>query len=350
MYGKELLNSYLPFMRKLLQKIFRPFFIWLSNRFASAPKQEAVFKSLTRLLKTITSRKTTKGIVLDINLLADNFIIFSDQHKGNKDLADDFKSNEGNYIAALNYYHQQCYHYINLGDAEELWKYDAKIVIQNYPDALKAEANFQTDNKYYRSFGNHDLLWKNKLDVLLHLKPYFKMPLPVYEGLVLQTKVNGEPLQFFLTHGHQGDKMSDNNAFSTWLVAHIWAPIQRFLAINVNTPANDFYLRDKHNRLMYEWSSHKRNTLLITGHTHKPVFASGKYTSVDTHAITTIDHTENLKPTYFNSGCCCYNDGDITGIEIADGFIRLVKWYKKEEVSMRMILEEKLLSQIIQDL
>jgi len=337
-------------MRKLLQKIFRPIFIRLAMRFTSAPKQVDVFKSLTDLLKNIIGKKTAKGIVLDINLLTDNFIIFSDQHKGNKDRGDDFKSNEANYIAALAHYHQQCYHYINLGDAEELWKYEAHTVVQEYAAALQSEANFQNDDKYYRTFGNHDLLWKNKLDVLLHLKPYFKMPLPVYEGLVLLATVKNIPLQIFLTHGHQGDKMSDNNAFSTWLVAHIWAPIQRFLTINVNTPANDFYLRDKHNRLMYDWSSYKKNTLLITGHTHKPVFASGKYTSVDAHSISTSDSTPNLKPTYFNTGCCCYNDGDITGIEIADGFIRLVKWYRNDNVSKRMVLEEKLLAEIIQDL
>ena len=29
---------------------------------------------------------------------------------------------------------------------------------------------------------------------------------------------------------------------------------------------------------------------------------------------------------YFNSGCCSYFNGDCTGIEIADGEIRLVRW------------------------
>lgn len=32
------------------------------------------------------------------------------------------------------------------------------------------------------------------------------------------------------------------------------------------------------------------------------------------------------KPCYFNTGCCCYLDGDITGLELADGEIRLVRW------------------------
>jgi len=334
-------------MKRLLQKIFKPFFIWLSKKFSAAPKKEAVFKSLGKLYKTITTKKTSRGIVMDINLATDHFIIFSDQHKGNKDQGDDFKDNEANYIAALKFYHQQCFHYINLGDAEELWKYKPHQVIPNYAGALQAEANFQADNKYYRTFGNHDLLWKNKIDVALHLTSCFQMPLPIYEGLVLQTTLNETPLQIFLTHGHQGDKMSDNNAFSTWLVAHIWAPIQRFLAININTPANDSSLRDKHNRLMYEWSSRKNNTLLITGHTHKPVFASGKYSSSSLHTIQTEQTTDGIKPTYFNTGCCCFNDGDITGIEIADGYIRLIKWFTDNGIAQRLVLEEKLLSALI---
>jgi hypothetical protein len=31
-------------------------------------------------------------------------------------------------------------------------------------------------------------------------------------------------------------------------------------------------------------------------------------------------------PYYFNSGCCCFVDGHITGIEIDGGEIRLVRW------------------------
>jgi hypothetical protein len=32
------------------------------------------------------------------------------------------------------------------------------------------------------------------------------------------------------------------------------------------------------------------------------------------------------RPCYFNTGCCSFSDGDVTGIEIAEGYIRLVKW------------------------
>ena len=32
------------------------------------------------------------------------------------------------------------------------------------------------------------------------------------------------------------------------------------------------------------------------------------------------------KPCYFNTGCCCYEDGDITGLEVAGGEICLIRW------------------------
>jgi hypothetical protein len=121
----------------------------------------------------------------------------------------------------------------------------------------------------------------------------------------------------------------------------------------VNTPAKDYWLRGKHNILMHDWSSHRNNLVLITGHTHKPVFASGKYSNHENNKIdknVTGDKKINLKPSYFNSGCCCYNDGDITGIEIAGAKISLVKWHLENDTSNRMILEEVSLQQLAGDL
>ncbi|MEO6547085.1 MAG: metallophosphoesterase [Ferruginibacter sp.] len=337
-------------MRKLLQKIFRPFFIRIASRFESSPVREDVFKSLSGLIDSINTKNSNCGIVVDVNIDKDKFIIFSDQHKGNKDHGDDFKDNEANYNAALKYYNGQQFNYVNLGDAEELWKYKVSQVIPKYKESLQAEACFQAGKRYYRTFGNHDILWKNQFDVLLNLKSVFQMPMPVYEGIVLRSSVNGTLLEIFLTHGHQGDKMSDNNAFSTWIVAHIWAPLQRFLSININTPANDIHLRDKHNHLMYEWSSQQKNIFLVTGHTHKPVFASGKYVSSELHTIKTEASSTDLKPTYFNTGCCCYSDGDITGLEIADGSIRLIKWHVDNAIPVRVVLEEKPIIELMNDL
>jgi hypothetical protein len=160
---------------------------------------------------------------------------------------------------------------------------------------------------------------------------------------------------------------SDGNWFSKWFVSTIWAPFQAYLMINPNTPANNDQLKSDHNRLMYEWSSMQKNVVLITGHTHQPVFASlthlervyrRLYLAKEKHdeqEISIIEKELNTrikkgdnppdftsyKPRYFNSGCCCFDDGDITGIEIYDGKIQLIKWeYDKNNNPGRIILEE----------
>src|SRR6185295_8318677 len=48
----------------------------------------------------------------------------------------------------------------------------------------------------------------------------------------------------------------------------------------------------------------------------------------------------SMKSSYFNSGCCCFSDGDITGLEIENGFIRLIKWSLEDESPQRSALEE----------
>jgi hypothetical protein len=105
---------------------------------------------------------------------------------------------------------------------------------------------------------------------------------------------------------------------------------------------------------MYDWSSRKENLLLITGHTHKPVFASGMYSDHPNNTINTEKITDpplqKFRPSYFNSGCCCYNDGDITGIEIGDGKIALIKWHWENEKSNRSVLEEKSLNELVKEL
>ena len=51
------------------------------------------------------------------------------------------------------------------------------------------------------------------------------------------------------------------------------------------------------------------------------------------HAITKriskdppVNDTLKTTPSYFNTGCCRFSDGDITGIEITGQTISLVKW------------------------
>jgi hypothetical protein len=199
------------------------------------------------------------------------------------------------------------------------------------------------------------------------LKEIYGCDIPVYEGVLLTTTINSLSLNVFCAHGHQGDLVSDGNWFSKFFISKVWAPLQDILKINPNTPAYDAQLKTLHNSIMYEWSATQENILLITGHTHQPVFESLTHIerlyrqlliaqqNKDEAAITSTekeilerkfeftDVTNNymsLKPSYFNSGCCCYDDGDITGIEIESGFIRLIKWHSKQGSPIRIILDE----------
>ena len=161
------------------------------------------------------------------------------------------------------------------------------------------------------------------------------------------------------------------------VVANIWTPIQRYLQVSINTPATSFELTDKHNVMMYEWSATQKNLIFISGHTHKPVFASldhierltkqlqnakiagdqAKAAEVQAELIHRQsqyagkqDVRTMAKPSYFNSGCCCFDDGDITGIEISDGFIRLIKWDSKSGDPQRQVLEEANLEYVFEKL
>jgi predicted phosphodiesterase len=364
-------------MKKILQWLFRKPVIWLAERISSSPKKDQVFASLTDLLASIRNQKANSGIIVPFDIMADKFIILSDQHKGTRDMADDFRLSETNYLTALDYYLNNGFRLINLGDCEELWENTADAVIAKNQTDLRAEIRFLQQDKYYRVFGNHDLQWKYEFPRTRYLKPVFGEKLKIYEGIVLTTTYNSQEYTIFCTHGHQGDAKSDGNAFSTWFVAAVWTPLQRFLEISINSTSDSFELVDKHNIIMYEWSATQKNLLFISGHTHKPVFASLDHierltkqlekakAKNDTAAMQSIEaelekrkaeyagkqfHKTMVIPSYFNSGCCCFSDGDITGIEIENDNIRLIKWKTEAGKSERIVLEQSQLSYVFNKL
>ncbi|HEY0271637.1 MAG TPA: metallophosphoesterase, partial [Chitinophaga sp.] len=251
------------------------------------------------------------------------------------------------------------------------------VAIARNRASLAEEVKFLQAGRYHRIFGNHDLEWGYAVPESLYLKPVFGPLLEVKEGLILQATVQQKTVSIFLTHGHQGDQRSDGNAFSKWIVAAVWTPIQRYLEISLNTPSDSFELADAHNIIMYEWSATRRDMILISGHTHKPVFASLDHIDRLTHQLEKAQAENNAAlvaqlqaelesrrkeyagkqlvktmahPSYFNTGCCCFSDGDCTGIEIADGFIRLVKWKDNGQGAERTVLEESPLFYIFDQL
>ena len=360
-------------MRKLLQKLFSPLIIRLANKYSSRPDRQRVHKALSALFQDITNKPGKRGQLIQLNARY-RVILFSDQHKGDRSIRDDFSLSEENYLAALNYYNRQDFLYCNLGDSEELWKNLLRDVIRHHKATFEIERKFLDRNAFIKLFGNHDLYWDNDPLAAFTLEKLYGQKIKVYEGIVFKIPVGDQQLNLFLTHGHQGDLQSDGNWFSKWFVSNIWGPIQGFLHINPNTPAFDNQLKSEHNQIMYEWTASQNNLALITGHTHQPVFNSlthlertyirldearkrGDKTTVQKLEAellagkisgNTSPRLENSKNTYFNTGCCCFNDGDITGIELEDGLIRLIEWKKdKANIPVRIVLEETPLKNLL---
>lgn len=360
-------------MRQLLKRFFRKPVAYLADKYSSKPDKARIHRQLNDLYQCLLTDPEKKGKVIPIRQ-EDKFIIFSDQHRGTKDPSDDFAFAENNYISALNYYYTGNYNLITLGDCEELWENTLLGVIKANKVSFDAEGRFAFAGRFYKVFGNHDLYWDNDPLASVMLKSVYKQEVKTYEGILLQRQCNNEKLNILLTHGHQGDLQSDGNWFSKWFVANIWAPIQMYLELNLNTPAYDTNLKTEHNELMYEWVSGLNNVLLITGHTHQPVFKSLTLFEKLYHDLQLAEVNNDrqkadeirkqikerklagetsitfdaYKSSYFNTGCCCYSDGDITGIEIEFDSIRLVKWeYDNKSNPTRMVLEETTLSELL---
>ncbi len=361
-------------MRRLLIKVFAKPVTWLANKFSSRPSLQRVHEALTKLFEESKSRSGKKTITIEAGIDDAKFIIFSDQHKGAKNGSDDFMVCEPNYLAALEYYFDKGFHFISLGDEEELWENTVWPVKEKNKPTIAVQKKFLLQKRFTKVYGNHDIFWNNDPFAGMHLKSMYGETVKVYEGVLIHLKAAEAALPILLTHGHQGDGQSDGNWFSAWFVSRIWAPLQTYLRLNPNTPSASDELKTAHNLFMYQWSEEENNPVLITGHTHQPVFASlthleRLYKNLDTAKINTdeaaiaklnkeIRYKQNefdfisanykkMKPYYFNSGCCCFTDGDITGIEISDGKIRLIKWKKKNAASDRIVLEEMSLAQLL---
>jgi hypothetical protein len=290
----------------------------------------------------------TTAIIDDGRELADlKLVLLSDLHKGQRDGADDFQSCEPAYLAALAHYWQQGFELFLLGDVEELWENWPEPVIREYSGVLNQErlfAEMANPGRFVRFVGNHDDLWYNSGQVQDHLGAYLAGQ-PVIESLRMMVHEQGQELgELFFLHGHQGTPDSDRFArYSALIVRYIWRPIQRAFNIRSTTPSNNYELRQKHELAMYRFASSRPGLVLFAGHTHHPVWeglsfeqamqqlqVQGLAPAVDpawveeqmAEAVT----LPGRKPSYFNTGCCSYSDGSITGIEISDGELRLVRW------------------------
>jgi UDP-2,3-diacylglucosamine pyrophosphatase LpxH len=333
----------------------------------------------------LTAAHERAGEPQRFELHGDKLVIFSDHHRGDgTNDADDFRRCERAYRAALAYYYEQGHTLALLGDVEELWENRLAKAFKCYGEVLALESRFHERGRLWRFYGNHDLVWSSPKQVARHLAERIGgEAVAVKESLKLDVYDGERRLgQLFLTHGHQGTPSSDLFAPVAMIpVRFIWPKVQRGVKFASTTPARDFKLREHHDLAMLTWAkedlndraSHEPPAVLIAGHTHKPVFfertaelgvtggddvpelpsvadaeaayeaaVSDKDVSVDErarrHALLQFVSTRDFgsppidvdPPCYFNSGCCSYGDGDVTGIEISGGKIRLVRWLNND--------------------
>jgi hypothetical protein len=347
---------------------------------------KAVSAALDQAFQRALDQERAEGeMVLDIQKA--KLVIFSDHHKGNRDGADDFHICERAYNAALAYYHRLEYTLVVMGDVEELWEEWPQTVLKAYPHTMELEGKFHQEGRYLRFWGNHDDAWSHPDLVESLLRPAVGGgDLKVRESLILHVHEGEAKLgRLFLVHGHQGTLDSDRIApLSKFAVRYLWRPIQRFLKFSLNTPAKDFELRHAHDTAMYLWSEAREKVVLIAGHTHRPVFKSKPHEEVIRRTLEEAEEAlskqaDNVqlqkqiaelsaqlewilaqnrqspaelsmipfkKPSYFNTGCCSFFDGDVTGLEFVDGEIRLVRWPDDEDSPKPKVLARESLRDV----
>lgn len=245
-------------------------------------------------------------------------IIFSDCHRGDNSYADDFTHNSAIYSHALQNYLDNDYTYIELGDGSELWEN------LNFTSIFKAHKNifmllrdFYLDNRLHMIWGNHDMNLKDPKEVDKLLGSYFDeitgTNKDLLKGLIFNEAIILQPERFskniLLLHGHQADFFNYTLwKLSRFLVRILWKPLQILGFKDPTSPAKNYKELIKVEKQLKKWINNNNNQMIIAGHTHRPRFPNPK------------------ELPYFNDGSCVH-PRSITGIEIVDMQISLVKWH-----------------------
>jgi len=270
-------------------------------------------------MKVFTDKRLTQAFLNAKVEYFDNnsrYVIFSDCHRGDDSVSDEFVRNQYIFVHALDYYYENNYTYVEAGDGDELWEYgNFRNIRLAHSDVFKVMHKFHTANRFVLLYGNHNIFLKNKQYVKNNYYEFYDEHnqrrcnlfhgIRPCEALVLKHKKTGQ--QLFMVHGHQGDLMNDQLWFiSMVLLRYFW----RFLHVvgfhNPSSPARNYYKRHKIEKRYKTWIR-KHKILLICGHTHRARYPGKK------------------ELPYFNSGSCI-NSRCIIGIEIVDGKILMVDW------------------------
>ena len=247
----------------------------------------------------------------------DKFVFFSDCHRGDKSFADDFARNENIYYHALKHYYKEGFTYCELGDGDELWENRSfENILMAHKNIYKLFQKFHFENRLHLMWGNHDMVYRDPEFVKKQLSTYFDPKdgreevlfknLEYHEAIILKHCGTGQEL--FLCHGHQADWMNYHGwRFNRFLVRALWHPLQIFGISDPTSPAKNYKELIKVERRIKKWITENNNIITIVGHTHRPRFP------------------EPGDIAFFNDGSCVH-PRSITGLEMENGAISLVKW------------------------
>ncbi|MCH5166745.1 MAG: metallophosphoesterase family protein [Erysipelotrichales bacterium] len=259
-------------------------------------------------------------------------VIMSDCHRGEGNSDDNFLRNEVIHMAALKYYLNQDYTYVELGDGDDLWEVkEYGNVVLEHLDVFKLLSEFHKKGKLIMIVGNHDNI-KKDMNILEKYFYFYDNPdtqeyyellngLEIEDGLTFKYK--GEDI--CLLHGHQVDLL--NGPFwklSRFLVRYVWRYLERTGIKDPTNAAKNYEAKKRIDKRLKKWSE-ENNKILIAGHTHRPIYpkvGSGLY---------------------FNDGSCIHPNG-VTCIEIENGNISLVKWVRSVDDNNNVIVTKSVIA------
>lgn len=245
------------------------------------------------------------------------FILFSDCHRGDNSFADDFANNRNIYFHALKHYYNEGFQYCELGDGDELWEnLSFENILNAHKNVYMLMKQFHDEDRLHMIWGNHDMVYRNHSFVEKQLSTFFDPKtgqnedlfcnIQYHEALVLKHIQTDQEL--FLTHGHQADWW--NYRFWRWsrfMVRVLWKPLNVMGIADPTSPAKNYKEMIRIERRTKKWIADNKNLLTIVGHTHRPRFPRPGDIA------------------FFNDGSCVH-PRSITGLEIENGAISLIKW------------------------
>lgn len=146
------------------------------------------------------------------------YVFLSDMHRGDDSVSDEFTRNQHIVCHALDYYYNNGYTYVEVGDGDELWEYsEFKHIRLAHKDIFIALRKLFADNRLIMIYGNHNIFLRDKNYMRKNYYRYYDeynqelcdlfTSMKPEEALILKSKRTNQ--EILIAHGHQGDLMND---------------------------------------------------------------------------------------------------------------------------------------------